>query len=321
MEIYAGYDGGGTKTACVLTDRNGKYLGFGAGGPSNYLFCGKETAAESVRRATEAAFRNAGLPVQHLKAAYMAGAAIKMQNGAAHVPFFRTCIDAELVVCESDIYPIWYGSVGTQDAVVSIAGTGALTYVCSETGLIRVGGWGPLLGDEGSGYDLGLQALRLSCRMYDGRAASDQAFQRAVFAHYQVETPGELLKKLNSGDTRSAVASVAKIVFQLYKDGNQTAEMLLEHCADEIALAVDTAVSKAETGKQYPLILSGGVVHKESPLYEMLRKRLVRPEGGICEVVSLQIHPAAAAAALALHHSGLEESAKCLMKQAKEMQR
>ena len=56
MKLFAGYDGGGTKTACVLTDETGKILGSGLGGPSNYLYCGKETAAESVRTATEQAF-------------------------------------------------------------------------------------------------------------------------------------------------------------------------------------------------------------------------------------------------------------------------
>ena len=52
MKLFAGYDGGGTKTACVLTDETGRILGSGLGGPSNYLYCGREVAAESVRTAT-----------------------------------------------------------------------------------------------------------------------------------------------------------------------------------------------------------------------------------------------------------------------------
>jgi len=48
MKLYAGFDGGGSKTACCLADETGRLLGIGTGGPSNYLFCGRETAAQSV---------------------------------------------------------------------------------------------------------------------------------------------------------------------------------------------------------------------------------------------------------------------------------
>ena len=63
MKLFAGYDGGGTKTACVLTDETGRILGSGVGGPSNYLFCGREAAAQSVRAATEQAENFADLPI------------------------------------------------------------------------------------------------------------------------------------------------------------------------------------------------------------------------------------------------------------------
>ena len=45
MKLYAGFDGGGSKTACYLTDEQGNLLGVGFGGSSNYLFCGREAAA------------------------------------------------------------------------------------------------------------------------------------------------------------------------------------------------------------------------------------------------------------------------------------
>lgn len=320
MKLFAGYDGGGTKTACVLTDETGQILGSGLGGPSNYLYCGREVAAESVRTATVQAFADAKLPRQRLDTAYMASAAILIQHGDAHVPFFSTCIDAEHVICESDIYNIWFGSVREQPAVITIAGTGAITYICSPEGHLRVSGWGPLLGDEGSGYDLGLRALKLACRMYDGREPGEQAFMDAMFRNYEASTPGELLRKLNRGDTRSAVAAAAKVVFALYDQGSAAATALLESCADEIALSVRTAIRRDGGSAEYPLILSGGLVREESPLYAMLRSRLLRPGSGISAITALQVHPAAASAALALHHAGLKDAAENLLEKAKGWQ-
>ena len=317
MKLFAGYDGGGTKTACVLTDETGRILGSGVGGPSNYLYCGREVAAESVRTATAQAFANAGLPMARLDTAYMASAAILIQHGDAHVPFFSTCIDADHVICESDIYNIWFGAVRERPAVITIAGTGSITYICSLEGHLRVGGWGPLLGDEGSGYDLGLQALRLACRMHDGRAPEETAFMDAMFRHYDTSTPGELLRKLNKGDTRSAVADAAKLVFDLYSQGSPTAAALLESCAEEIALTVTTAIRRDGGKAEYPLILSGGLVREESPLYAMLKERLLQPGSGISEITALQVHPAVASAALALHHAGLSDAVENLLETAK----
>ena len=319
MKLFAGYDGGGTKTACVLTDETGRILGSGLGGPNNYLYCGREVAAESVRTATEQAFAAAGLPMQRLDTAYMASAAILIQHGDAHVPFFSTCIDADRIICESDIYNIWFGSVREQPAVVSIAGTGAITYICSKEGFLRVSGWGPLLGDEGSGYDLGLRALQLVCRMYDGREPEDRAFMDAIFRHYDTKTPFELLRALNKGDTRSAVADAAREVFALYEQGSATAAALLAQCADEIALSVLTATRRDGKARDYALILSGGIVRKESPVFAMLEQRLLQPGTGISQVTTLQVHPAVASAALALHHAGLEEAVEVVLESGKGM--
>ena len=320
MKLFAGYDGGGTKTACVLTDETGRILGSGLGGPSNYLYCGREVAAESVRTATEQAFANAELSPQQLDTAYMASAAILIQHGDAHVPFFSTCIDADHVICESDIYNIWFGAVRERPAVITIAGTGAITYICSKEGYLRVSGWGPLLGDEGSGYDLGLQALKLACRMYDGRVPKEDAFMDAIFGHYELSTPGELLRKLNRGDTRSAVADAAKVVFSLYAQGSPSAISLMEHCADEIELSVRTAITRDGGAAEYPLILSGGLVREESPLYAMLKSRLLQPGSGISEMTTLQVHPAVASAALALHHAGLADAVENLLETTKGWQ-
>ncbi len=317
MKLFAGYDGGGTKTACVLTDEMGRLLGTGIGGPSNYLYCGKELAAASVREATEQAFKQAGLEPRELEAAYMASAAILLEHGEAHVPFFSTCIDAKHVLCESDIYPIWYGSVREAPAVVQIAGTGALTYVCSTEGFTRVSGWGPLLGDEGSGYDVALRAIRKACRMYDGREEMEKEFVDAIFAHYEAESPFGILRALRQGDNRSNVASCGRLVFDLYAKGSKAAKELLESAADEIALAICTAANNSKCEKPLAAVFSGSLVQTDRALYPMLQERLLKEGSPINRMCGLEAHPAAASAALALHSQGLDEAADALLENAK----
>lgn len=94
--------------------------------------------------------------------------------------------------------------------MISIAGTGAITYVCRPERFTRVSGWGPLLGDEGSGYDLGRRALQTACRIFDGREAPDDVFAREIFSFMGAEDPRDLLLLLNQGDIRSKTATAAR---------------------------------------------------------------------------------------------------------------
>ena len=125
---------------------------------------------------------------------------------------------------------------------------------------------------------------------------------------------------LNQGDIRSAVADAAKEVFVLYEQGSAAASALLESCAEEIARSVRTAILRDGGSREYPLILSGGLVRKESPLYAMLEAQLLQPGSGISKITVPQVHPAVASAALALHEAGLHDAVEELLVNAKGWQ-
>ncbi len=316
LKLFAGFDGGGTKTACVLCDEAGTILGHGFGGPSNYLYCGREAAFQSVKMAQEQAFHDAGLTVQKLCTAYMASAAIRLGNGEAHAPFFRGCIDAESLICESDIYPIWYGTVGEKPAVVSIVGTGYITYICRKDVFIRVGGWGPLLGDEGSGYDIGLHALRLAARIRDGRCPKDEAFFDAVLCHLDLQDAFDMIRAVNSGDARKKIAGVARVVVALADAGNASAIQILQNAAEEIALSIGSACEQDAKTDRLPVVLSGGLMQEDRMLFKLVRGRIPAYTNRICEVKAAAVSPAASAAALALHSRGLEAAARKVLAQS-----
>lgn len=315
MKVFAGYDSGGSKTMCVLTDEGGRLLGHGLGGPSNYLFCGEKAAADSIRTCTKAAFLNAGLPMQSLDTAYVASAAIRMRGGIAHEPFFRACLEADTVFCESDIVPIWHGAVRDKPAVILVAGTGAVTYLCRRDSFIKVGGWGPLIGDEGSGYDLGRRAMKTAVRIYDGREPYDD-FVRAIFTLFDANKPSDLIRAVGGRDYRREIAAVAPVVFRLAEENNSVARRLLKDSADELALAVTTVVKRNENGETFPLVLGGSLLKPQEELYGLVVERVKRDCSGITRILSPKVHPAVAAAALALDHSGLGASGEALLKNA-----
>ena len=305
MKLYAGFDGGGTGTVCCLADEHGRPLGRGRGGPLNYLFCGKETAARSARDALSAAFAAAGIPQQPLEGCFVSSAAILLGCGDAHKSFFDTCIPARQLTCDSDLLPVWFGGAGEQPAIVVIAGTGSIAYGCAPGNFTRVGGWGPLLGDEGSGYDLGRRALQTAARMADGRIDEDPVFLREILRFYDVEEPHGLIFAVNGTDSREKVASCAEAVCGLARGSNPTAERLVEESARELALLIQTARRRAG-GEGWPVVLSGGLSEVMLPRLQTVISADIR---------RLEVRPAVSAAAIALHRAGLAEAARRLLKE------
>ena len=313
MDLFAGFDGGGTKTACVLADETGRILGTGRGGPSNNLYCGNETAAQSMQAALAGAFESAHLPPARLKAAFVSSAAIKMYDGASYVPFCRSCIDVEQIGAEGDIYPVWYEAARGKPCVIVIAGTGSIAYFCRPESYKRIGGWGPQIGDEGSGYDIGLNALRLTMRMYDGRAPRDELFIKTVLEAMQVDEPRALVGAIRKGDTRSCIASVTKSLSGLFYKNNPTALSLFRAAQQELLLLIGAAL-KADGGlDEVPLALSGSLVQEGRPLYDLLKAEQI-PR--ISNIKTARVHPAVTALALAFEMAGDCAVANKIMEQS-----
>lgn len=302
MKLYAGFDSGGSKTACFLCDEEGNLLGSGLGGSSNYLFCGKTAAAEAVKESLFTAFAAAEIEAQPLACAFVGSAAILLGHGAQHLPFFRDCVPARQVFCDSDILPVWFGGAAGGDAVAAIAGTGSIAYGCTAEGFFRVGGWGPLLGDEGSGYDLGRRALQTAARMADGRAPLDPAFLERLLRFYDVKTAHDLIFAVNGKDYRRKIAACAKVVFEL--ENSPTAHRLLEETAEELALLCRTAAQGAGR-EDLPVILTGGLAESILP---RLWTRL-------SQVSLLPVPPGLACAALALEKDGRSAAALRLLRE------
>lgn len=314
MKLFAGFDGGGTKTECVLVNELGKKLGRGFGGESNFLFGGRETAAKSTTDALSGAFADAGLAPQKLECAYVSSAAIKTYCGKEHEPFFRGFIDCENLVLEGDIYPIWYGACGDRPAIVQVSGTGAITYLFRKDGYIRVDGWGPALGDEGSGYWLGLEALKTALRIYDGREALDDEFCARILNTMNANRAVDLIGLLRKNQDRSLVASAARPVCELAVNGNRTAITLTELAAKKLEASILAALRRDDKEDALFLVLWGGLLRKGSPVAERLEKRL-EGENRIGKVIYPAHSTAVVSAALALKACGLDSEAKQLLRE------
>jgi len=259
-------EGGGSKTTALLTDLDGKSVGRGFGPGSNPHSVGFETAYKAVAMAVDGALINAtgrlhegsswqktGVASACFGLAGIDGPEDEAQLSAwvkeqAIAERFVVVNDSELVV-----------AAGTPEGwgVALISGAGSVCLARSPQGrTLRVGGWGHLLGDEGSGYRLALDALRLATQTVDGRADA-QALLRAILKHWSLADAGALIRHVHAaGMTPADLASLAPVVLALAATGDASAKALVEQSVKDLARQVDTAIRKLALDKP-PLALAG----------------------------------------------------------------
>ncbi|MBE3576127.1 MAG: hypothetical protein IMX00_00275 [Limnochordales bacterium] len=204
----------------------------------------------------------------------------------------------------------------TEGAVAAlIAGTGSIVYAQAETGAdgesgpaVRVGGWGPILGDEGSGYDLGRRALVAVLRAADGRGPQT-ALTEKILAELGLSSPFALPPLVYRGGLdRPRIAALSRIVVACAQAGDEVALGLVRSGAAALAELVITALRRLgrldEPGVK--VVVAGGLFADGSPMWEWVRQALAElcPQASI-RLIPLPVEPAVGAVLLALTRNSL----------------
>jgi N-acetylglucosamine kinase-like BadF-type ATPase len=165
---------------------------------------------------------------------------------------------------------------GSSPGVVVISGTGAIAYGVSHHGVAaRAGGWGPTLGDEGSGYWIGRRALAAVMRDVDGRGPQTD-LARLVLHHLSLSRPEELVAEVyHQPQARRTIASLGTVVDGARADGDPVAIDIMGQAADELALAAASVISRLDMrGEQFPILLAGGMLRESVWLSTEVRRRM-----------------------------------------------
>lgn len=254
-------DGGGTGTRCVVTSADGLVRGIGEAGPSNYRRVGIETAAGNVRRAAEAALQTAGMkPPVDIACYCLAGAGLP-EGRLAFLAALEGLNLARTVAVYSDARAAWAGAHLLQPGVVLIAGTGAVAFgVNAEGREALVDGWGPLWGDEGGAYWIGLQALRMMARADDGRGPGT-SLTHALLEHFGVSEPREIISKLPLDRTHSReIAALATICSLEAERGDEPAQRILQQAGELLAQTASATVKALGLGPAPRIAVMGGAL-------------------------------------------------------------
>jgi N-acetylmuramic acid 6-phosphate etherase len=269
-DLFIGIDGGGSHTTALLAKRsqagsNPSYiiLGRSRAGPSNLQAVGNERAFQSLNEAIVSAFTAARLPGCSVHAACLglAGAG-RPDDRQLILEWAKTAGLADQVEVTTDVDLLLAAGTPQGWGIALVAGTGSIAFGRSADGhSARAGGWGHLLGDEGSGYALALSGLRAVARAADGR--SEQTRLKDDFLQVlRLKEPQELIPTLHQGSMdRAALSALATVVLEAGAAGDVIARKIVDENARELAAAgASVARQLGFDGKHVPLALSGGLL-------------------------------------------------------------
>jgi len=259
-----GVDGGGTQTTALLARLqpagNGwEIVGRGTAGSSNLRAVGVSAALTALDGAIREALAAAGVSGMTVRAACfgLAGAGRSAEQRLVQDWAEQRLGTSAVEVVEDAVLPL---AAGTPEGwgLAVIAGTGSMAFAQNAAGqTARSGGWGWLLGDEGSGYALVQAALRAVLRAADGRAPATLLTER-LLAACGLTQPEELVEYVYHRADRATLAALAPVVLEC-ASRDAVADRLVQEGAAELAAVAATAAARVALPAAVPLALAGGL--------------------------------------------------------------
>jgi N-acetylglucosamine kinase-like BadF-type ATPase len=279
-----GIDGGGTKTAAALCTRDGSILAEAQAGPSHMHAVGVERAASTILDVVASCCRTVGCTTEQIDSlvAGVAGAGRATDQERLTNEILRLAAERRTplnrIAVDSDARIALEGALSGKPGIVVIAGTGSIVLGKDERGKIhRAGGWGRLIGDEGSGQAIGAAAFRAVAQMIDGRGTKTRLLRLFQEAH-GLGTQEAIVAKLYRENFD--IASVAPIVFAAAAKGDRAAKRIV---ADECAELVDIIAAclkrlNAGTRRRIrrPIAFAGSLVTTENIYARAVRSAIRR---------------------------------------------
>ena len=298
MIRVAGVDGGGTRMRAVIIDEQGRELGRGEAPGAVVGVDGLEAVASRVATAVRAAAAGTPLPVSVLWAG-LAGAGRETVREAATRVLEVEELAVEVVV-GTDVEAAFSAAFGNGPGILLIAGTGSIASARGDDGgVVRVGGWGERLGDEGSGYAVGLEALRAVARATDGRGPATGLTQH-VLGHLGLSRAEDLIAWIATADKRD-VAALVPMVVGASAEGDPVASSIMAGAVADLVKHAAVALERAGPWTEPPeLVLCGGLLEEGGPLREATERAV---SGCAVRSAARGIDPAMGAARTALDHA------------------
>ncbi|MGX4671062.1 N-acetylglucosamine kinase [Cerasibacillus sp. JNUCC 74] len=266
---YIGLDAGGTKTYAAVMDHDKNILFSVKNGQGN-VAVDREEAQHNIMDAIKVCMNSE----YGSKCEFIVLGVAGIEKGNSKLEF-KQLVEEQFQIPTfvlNDAELALYSVLGDENGILAIAGTGSVFIGKNKSTIKIIGGWGHLLGDEGSSYDIGIQALkRLISEIEQGSIQKE--FATSLAGEYQLWTPSAI-KDFVYSSTKKEIAELSLFVHQLAKNKDIDAIRLLENAGYEIAQQVIRLIKLLRLEPPITIVLKGGLLEKNEFIQKYVEIKL-----------------------------------------------
>jgi len=300
---FLGVESGGTKTTAILVDaQKGIPVRSMVFPPGNIAVIGKEKTSELIDEILSALDVKSKLHKIAWSTFALAGAGREEENRNAREIIKANGIERFSLMTDAEI--LNYAIFADEPGILLASGTGSIcVFKDSENKYRRKGGWGYLLGDEGSGFDIGKKAIQAAIAEAESGKQSSE-LTRNLFRFYKIDKPAELITLVYATENpQNKIASCAKLVSELAEAAEPNAVAIIDSAVDALLLLADKAIVESGFPAPYKIALAGSALTESSIVNKKFREQ-ARRKGIPFEYLQQEIHAAAAAVLFSIRTSG-----------------
>lgn len=269
---YVGIDGGGTKSRLMAMDGNGTLAGPWFGESTNLASNREEEVRDHISALYRRFLQAQGITGEEIAAFCIGSAGVDVQENV--IQLTAVIRDAGItcpIKVVNDVEILLAGESGGKPGAVLISGTGSVAFGKNAAGEThRTGGWGHLVGDEGSGYWIAQEAVRQCLHARDGRRQPTIMADMLCKAAGVDDVTGLTIMVYGPDSNKSKLAGLGFHVDKAAEQGDALALGIMETAARDLCGMVAAVYSRLGLAKSDPLVLSGGTVLHSKPLREKL---------------------------------------------------
>jgi len=277
MNYLIGIDGGATNTCCVITDLDYNIIHECKSGPANLLVSEKDKLFDTVFNLINDCKNKLLIDDNDIGAIgiAMAGAGRVSQAEKFKNDFYAYSsakgFKIRGLIVDTDARASLEGAFKGGCGAILISGTGSIILGKDNDGNIhRAGGYGRLIGDEGSGYSIGRKGLKAISRMMDGRCLSTQLY-KLVADKFNIASQENLINAVYLEGVE--IPSVAPLVIEAAQSGDEICSNIVDEECEELILHVRALADKLKLDKM-PLVFNGSIISTENFLSKRLKEKL-----------------------------------------------
>jgi len=279
--LFIGLDGGGTKTHTVCMSADGTVRGEILTGSTNVNSVGREDAFKNLKEGIEGAILNANATKLNVVSVCLGMASVDSEDDKADRLKWVIDIFGEQplkIQLQNDGVIALASGTKKLHGIVVISGTGAIVMAVREGQSYRASGWGPLLGDEGSGFAIGQCLLRAVCFAEDG--GPQTILTKLVLNELKLDCTRKLIDWAYRDLSWARFAALSPLVFLAASQGDKVAEQILESNANHLLENIKLVVKSAGFSGRTPLVFAGGnLTHNDgNGIYTQILKRMIKQQ-------------------------------------------